>query len=47
MNTFTEKKERKKRLMQACSRVRAESMKVNAEFDEIENDPVLKKVVGI
>jgi Arc/MetJ-type ribon-helix-helix transcriptional regulator len=39
MNSETERQERKKRLKNASLRVRKESMKVNAEFTEIEHDP--------
>ena len=39
MNHETELQERKKRLRNASLRVREESMKVNAEFSEIEHDP--------
>ena len=39
MNHETEKKKRAERLMNASLRVREESMKINAEFDEIEHDP--------
>jgi hypothetical protein len=39
MNDETEQQERAKRLKNASLRVRVESMKVNAEFSEIEHDP--------
>lgn len=39
MNVETERHERKKRLKRASLRVREESMKINAEFGEIEHDP--------
>jgi len=39
MNNKIEKKERKKRLENASILIRKESMNVNAEFYEIENDP--------
>ena len=39
MNCETEGVERKKRLKNASLRVRKESMKINAEFSEIEHDP--------
>ncbi len=39
MNHEIEKQERKKRLKKASLRVRKESMKINAEFSEIERDP--------
>jgi len=39
MNNETEKQERTKRLKNASLRVRKESMRVNAEFSEIEHDP--------
>ena len=39
MNRETERRERKKRLENASLRVRKESMKINAEFSEIEDDP--------
>jgi hypothetical protein len=39
MNNEARKYERKKRLQEASLRVRKESMKINAEFSEIENDP--------
>lgn len=39
MNTEIEKQERKNRLKNASLLVRKESMRINAEFSEIENDP--------
>lgn len=39
MNDEIEKRERKKRLISASLNVRKESMKVNAEFSDIEHDP--------
>ncbi len=39
MNQEIAKQERKKRLQDASLRVRKESMKVNREFSDIENDP--------
>ncbi len=39
MNAEARKNEREQRLKQASLRVRKESMKVNAEFSEIEHDP--------
>lgn len=39
MNDETEKQERGQRLTQASLHVRKESMKINAEFSEIEDDP--------
>lgn len=39
MNDKIEQKEREKRLKQASLQVRAESMKVNMEFDDIGRDP--------
>ncbi len=39
MNDETQRRERKKRLKNASLLVRKESMKVNAEFSEIEDDP--------
>jgi metal-responsive CopG/Arc/MetJ family transcriptional regulator len=39
MNEKELKKERQERLAQASLKVRKESMKVNAEFSEIEHDP--------
>jgi predicted transcriptional regulator len=39
MNDETSKQEREHRLKRASMRVREESMKVNAEFGEIEHDP--------
>lgn len=39
MNKRIEKRERRKRIQRASLRVREESMKVNAEFSEIEYDP--------
>lgn len=39
MNLETERRLRTKRLKQASLRVRSESMKINAEFSEIEDDP--------
>ena len=43
MNKLTEKRERKRRLQQASLRVRKESMKINAEFSDIEHDPEAQK----
>lgn len=39
MSQEVESRERKQRLMAASQLVRQESMKVNAEFEAIENDP--------
>lgn len=39
LNHEIEKKERRSKLQQASLRVREESMRVNAEFNEIEHDP--------
>jgi metal-responsive CopG/Arc/MetJ family transcriptional regulator len=39
MNEAVLLQERKDRLIQASLRVRKESMKINAEFEQIENDP--------
>ena len=39
MNTETQKRLRAKKLTEASRKVRAESMKVNAEFAVIEQDP--------
>jgi len=39
MNDRAERRERNKRLKKASMAVRAESMKVNAEFSDIEVDP--------
>lgn len=39
MNKHIEKRERKKRIQRASLLCREESMKVNAEFSEIEHDP--------
>lgn len=39
MNKRIEKRERKKRLIRASLLCRESSMKVNAEFSEIEHDP--------
>lgn len=39
MNNEIERQERKKKLKNASLRVRKESMKINAEFSEIEDDP--------
>lgn len=39
MNHDVEEHERKERLVAASLRVRQESMKINAEFAAIENDP--------
>lgn len=39
MNENIAKYERKKKLQEASLRVRKESMKINAEFNEIEHDP--------
>lgn len=39
MNQITRKEQRVERLKNASLRVRQESMKINAEFDEIEHDP--------
>lgn len=39
MNNEVARQERKKRLKSASLRVRKESMKINAEFSEIERDP--------
>lgn len=39
MNSEIEMRERKKRLKNASLRVRKESMNVNAEFSEIDDDP--------
>jgi len=39
MNQDIQERERRKRLMAASQLVRKESMKINAEFAAIENDP--------
>jgi len=39
MNTKTEQELRSKRLAKASLRVRSESMKINKEFSEVEDDP--------
>lgn len=39
MNREVERKKRVERLVKASLRVRKESMKINAEFSEIEHDP--------
>jgi hypothetical protein len=39
MNRETQKRLRAKRLVEASKKVRAESMKVNAEFAAVERDP--------
>ncbi len=39
MNRETEKQARRKQLQSASLRVRDESMSINSEFSEIENDP--------
>jgi len=39
MNDRTARQERKQRLKRASLRVRGESMKINAEFGEIDHDP--------
>ena len=39
MNAFVAEERRRKRLMEVSLKVRSESMKVNAEFSEIEDCP--------
>lgn len=39
MNHDTEKADRRKRLQRASLKVQGESLKVNAEFSELEDDP--------
>ena len=39
MNKQVDRELRKKRIMEASRRVRAESMRINAEFDAVENAP--------